>query len=414
LNISYFSNKNYAVPTNISPKTTHKYIKVINFGYAKYLDIIFYCDGFAMYKQFEKLVYLMDGQDKKPETNRKTALKIIKDLINLGFVGSHNINQNKFLYLKKPSFALVTGDYKCSNRINLTKDLKNDKFRIAILKLEHFLQYDELIHNRTMMYHLKRITRAILKRISESKNKYNYAIECIEEILKMDDYLEIKKYLEEHPEYRYKLDIIRSLWVELGEVFRKMVLQRETVSIHPVYLKTFILSNGQVILHYIPNIIIFDVSRDKKFFKDKSIKLFEAFYKISGNALRGIHKAYINSNRTSMGYEGEHHIGYKLTLIGEDEEVLKEKRAVIDEVIGNSTNTPVMDYSDIEALGTGKYLYHASRKGNDYSRSHDERINYELFKKFREIDERQKKERQAKLEKENEDFGKDLLEFIKK
>jgi hypothetical protein len=414
LNTTYFSNKNYEVPCNISPRTAHKYLKVINYGYAKYLDIIYYCDGFAMYKQLEKLIAKMDGKNRKEESNRKVALKAIKELADLGFIGTHHINQNKFLYLKKPAFALVTGDYKNSSRINLTKDLKNDKFRIAILKMEFLIENDELIHNKSMMYHLRTITKQIKKRIIDTNNKFGYSLECIDEILKINDYLQVKNYLEEHPEYRYKLDIIRTLWVELGDIYRKMVLQRETVSVQPVYFKTFIQSNGQIILHYIPNIIIFDVSKDKKFFKDKTTKLFEAFYKIEGNALRGIHNTYIKSNRTSMGYEGEHHIGYTITLIGEDLEVLKEKKRVIDEVIGNSANTPVMDYTEIEALDTGEYLYHASRKGNSYSQSHNERIERIILKKLKEIESSSRKERQERLQKENEDFGKDLLDFVKK
>ena len=120
-------------------------------------------------------------------------------------------------------------------------------------------------------------------------------------------------------------------------------IPKETVLLKPVYLKLFVGTDGQVILHYIPNIIIFDVSRDKKYFLDKSEKLFNAFYKIEGNALRGIRNAYLKSGRKNMGYEGEHHIGYVLTIVGEDLGVLKQKSGAINETIGSSVNTPVMD-----------------------------------------------------------------------
>jgi hypothetical protein len=413
LNISYFLKKSYEVPNNIPSNTSYKYLKAINFGYAKYLDIIFYCDGFAMYKQVEGLFAKMEGQKRNEESNRKATSKAIKDLKDMGFVGTSNINQNKFVYLKKPAFALVLGDYNCSNRINLAKDLKNDRFRISILKMEYFLGNDELIHNKSMMYHLKKTTKQILKRIIDSKNKFGYDIEAIEKIIELDDFRQISNYLEQNIEYHHKLDIIRSLWENLGDLYRKMILLRETVAVNPVYFKLFTSSNGKIVLHYIPNIIIFDVSKDKKFFKEKSEKLFEAFYKLPHNSLRDIYKAYEKSKGESMGYDGEHHIGYTLTIIGEDEKVLIEKKQAVDEVSGNSVNTPVMSQTAIVPLGTGEYMYHASRKGNEYSKSHNERIDTLVSAKIKEIEVSQKAERLALLEKENEDFGKDLLDIVK-
>ncbi len=412
LNLKYFSKKEYQIPKNAPETTRHKYRKVIDSGYAPYLDVVYHCDGFAMYKQIYKLVKKNDGVKRSDNACYKRAIRMIKNLEQLGFVGTGHINQNKFMYLKKPAFALVAGDYMHSGRVNLAKDFKNDKFRIAILKMEYFIERDELLHNKSMFYHLTRITKQLRMKIYETDNKYGYSLEAIDEILKLNDYHEIKKYLEAHPEYRYKLDVVRVLWNELGTLYAKMVFQRETVLLKPVYLKLFVGTDGQVILHYIPNIIIFDVSRDKKYFLDKSEKLFNAFYKIEGNALRGIRNAYLKSGRKNMGYEGEHHIGYVLTIVGEDLGVLKQKSGAINETIGSSVNTPVMDEVKVVALDTGQYLYHVSRKGNEYSRAHDERIESLIASKLIEIERKNEEKRRARLEKESERLARDIKKYL--
>ena len=382
---NYFNNKEYSVPLNAPITKEHTYIEVINKGYAKYLDIINSCDKFIMYQQFYKLVELLEGQSRTKASNKTMAKRIIYNLQELGFIDTHHINKNKFMYLRKPAIALSEGDYNSNGRVTITKDLKNDKFKISILKVEHFLETGEILHSNNMIKQLKSITNDMLNLIIKNRNKYGYDIETIKEILKMNDYLDIRNYLEDKPEYLSKLDIIRGIWDDIAIFYRKLMLQRQTISDTPEYLKYFINHNGQIILHYVPKIAIFDVSHDNNYYKDKSLKLFNAFYNIKGNELRDVQKTYTLSNKTNMGHLGSHHIGYSLLLIGADEEVLREKKEIIDEDFNKSVNSPLMSYTEVEPLNIGDYLYHASRKGNRLSKKHNERINRLILKKLKTI-----------------------------
>ncbi|NBI07624.1 hypothetical protein [Senegalia massiliensis] len=412
MNIEYYSNKEYDIPKNVSEKTEHRYLEIINLGYAKFLDILGNCDGFAMYKQFEKLVYLFDGENRTKESNRKITLGIIKKLEILKFIGTQKVNQNKFLYLKRPAFALLSGDYNKFKRINLNKDLKNDKFRISILKLEYFLENNVLISNKTMFYHIRMIIKDILNKIDKSNNKYGYDIQLIKKLLSTKNYKDFFSLCEEYPEYSHRLGVIRSLY-DISKIYRKMILQRETIAFNPKYYKSYVKEDGEVTIHYIPNIFIFDVGKDKRFFEDKSNKLFQSFYTIRNNVLRGIYKAYASSNNTSMGYIGENHIGYTVTLIGEDEGILTKKRDIFDKNRATSINTPIMSMTNIIYLNTGNYLYSASRKLNTFRKSHDERIDTIISKKINQIEKTSENKRKERIEKENSQFGKDLFNLVK-
>ena len=96
--------------------------------------------------------------------------------------------------------------------------------------------------------------------------------------------------IDENPEYSNKLGIVRGLWVNLGTFYKKLLLQKQTVTDKPAFFRLYIKTNGEITVHYIPNIVIFDVSRDKKFYKEKVAKLFHAFYGIEGNNLKEIQK----------------------------------------------------------------------------------------------------------------------------
>lgn len=391
MRVEDFISKTYDIPRNIPSGTSHKYLELVNKGYAKYLEIINLCGNFAMYKQFYKLVKIYEGQNRTERSNENVANKIINHLIELGFLGSSHINKNKFVYLRKSGIAVATGDYNNNQRVSLVKDLKNDKFIISVLRLEYFLSHQVVLHYTNMINQLRFITNEILKNIVKSGNKFGYSVEVINQILTMSDFLEIKEYLDSKPEHIYKLDIIRELWEILGNEFRKMVLQRQTVAENPLYLKLFIKHDGKIGLHYIPNIIVFDVSNDLKYYRDKSIKLFHLFYGIKGNALRNVQKTFMGTSGQRMGLENECRIGYKLTLIGVDDRVLLEKKKVIDEDVDSSVNSPLMGYTDIVSLPVGEYLYHASRKGNKFSKKHNDRIEGLILKKIVQLKENEKK-----------------------
>lgn len=373
MNLELITSKEYTLPINIPQNTDYKYLEVIQKGYAKYLEAIDLCGRMIMFKQFYELVDLLNKGSLKNSSRERIGLNIIKRLTELGFVDSHYINRNKFLYLKRPAIAIVSGNYNSGQRVNLDKDLKNDKFQVSILKAEYLLKYKEFIHGSTMLNQLKDITKHIHKTAAKSGNIYGYSLEVVEEILSMDDYLEIINCIKRSPEHRFKLGIIRGLWQDLGMQYRKMLLHKQTISRKPSYYKLFIKKDGEIILHYIPNVIIFDVAHDASFYREKAQKLFHAFYGIQGNSLREVQKYYLA--RGNMGYQGEHHIGYKITLIGSDELVLNEKKNIIDSDLNESINSPLMGYTHIITLNIGHYLYHASHKRGSYFSKQEDMIN---------------------------------------
>lgn len=379
--IDHIRNKIYTIPKNIPPTTSHLYREVIEMGYAKYLEIIDKCGKFIMYQQFNKLVEVLDNLQITEKCLENKTRAIIKKLTKLGFIETNSINRNKFLYLKKPAFAFSDGDYINSSRVNIARDMKNDRFQIAILKVDYMLEYGEIIHSSTMLNQLKYITNHIYQNVRKTGNQYSYDVDIIEQILELDDFAKIKKLIDENPEYSNKLGIVRGLWANLGTFYKKLLLQKQTVTDKPAFFRLYIKTNGEITVHYIPNIVIFDVSRDKKFYKEKVDKLFHAFYGIEGNNLTEIQKIYMK-DRTSMGFQGESHIGYKITLIGSDKEILKEKKTVIDENINSSSNSPLMDKTDIVALPIGMYLYHASRKGKEHYHKQDEMISNIILKQL--------------------------------
>jgi hypothetical protein len=381
LNIKDFINKEYTLPKNIPASTTHKYVEIIEKGYAKLLESIDRCGKFIMYKQFYNLIKIMDKSDITEDTIQKKARLIIKRLTELGFIETSKINKNKFLYLKKSSFAFAEGDYINNSRVNPASDMKNDRFQIAILKVEYMLKHGEIIHSSTMLNQLKYITNHIYQTIMKTGNQYLYDVDVIEQILELDDFGKIKELIEEKSEYNNKIGIIRGLWLNLGTFYKRLLLQKQTVTEKPTFFKLYLKKNGEIIVHYIPNIVIFDVSRDKKFYTEKSAKLFHAFYGIEGNDLNEIQKNYME-DRSSMGFQGKSHIGYKLTLIGSDKEILEEKKAVLDENINSSINSPLMDKAYVVDLSIGKYLYHASRKGNEYYTKQDQLISNIILKQL--------------------------------
>lgn len=365
-------NKAYNIPLNVPTRTAHKYLEVIERGYVKYLEAIDICGKYIMYQQFNKLVDLMEPTLNTSLSSERVARTIIKRLTELGFIESSNINRNKFLYLKKPAFAFLSQDYINSSRVNLGKDIKNDKFQISILKVEYLLRFGDLIHSETMFNQLNRITKHIYTTIIKQGNNYGYSLESIEEILQFNNFGDVIAFIQENPEHKCKIGIIRGLWLGLGTLYKKMILQKQTVTDTPEYYKLFVKKSGEVIIHYIPNIIIFDVAHDKKYYRERSMKLFHSFYEIEDNDLRDVQQNYIKNK--DMGYTGKNHIGYKITLIGSNKDILLQKKSVIDEDINSSVNSPIMDYTSVVDLEIGKYTLHASRLGNKYQEKQDNLI----------------------------------------
>jgi hypothetical protein len=321
----------------------------------------------------------MCGKKRTAKSNISIGNRIINELEDLGFVACDFFNQNKYLYLKKPSLALIDGDYNTGTRNNLAKSLKNNKFMFALMNVEYFLQNNSILHFSDMHSQLLYITKVIYREIIRTHNKYRYDCSSIEQILDFASINSAIQFIENKPEHECKLGIIRTLWTVVGKLYKSMLLQRQTVLLTPEYLNVFSHDSGEIILHYIPDIVFYDISKDKAFYKEKMQSLFSVFNSIQDNDLRNMNAQYIRNKRFEP--LGKHIFGFKATLLGVDEEVLLEKKHVIDSELSNPYS-PVMDYTTIFAFDLGKYLYHASRKSNAFANKHDEMLTNLILRRY--------------------------------
>ena len=78
-------------------------------------------------------------------------------------------------------------------------------------------------------------------------------------------------------------------------------------------------------------------------------------------------------------------LGYKLTLIGANKEILTKKKEFIDSNLHKSINSPLMYYTDVYPTSVNQYLLHSSQKNNKYFEYHDRTIENLIRKKILEI-----------------------------
>lgn len=382
MNIQYFLGKEryskYKLPKNIPAKNKWKYFKAIEYGYVKYFDIIYHCDGYCMNQQMEMLVGLMpEGKNRKPETNRKLASNIIKNLHELGFVEVDNLNEYKYFYLKKPAIAFVKNDYKSTSSMNRTKDLSHSKLKVSILKIQHLIDNNEIINSIYMLEQLKDITNRVKGLIIKSNNKYGYDLKGINQLLRIKDFKELAEFFKENKdENDSKLGVVRSIW-SIGKLCNNMILQRECFSPEPSYLKIFPQKDGSVTVHYIPTIIIFDIDKTKTFFYNKEKKLFDEFFNLPFNELLGVQKTYFDNGKTSMGHEWVNHFGYNILVISGDGQITSKKVEDINEKKDSSEYSPLMGDVQIVSHNVKKYFSHSSRKG-EYRKKQELRIDKDI------------------------------------
>jgi hypothetical protein len=386
LDSNYFFNKEYKVPDDCSASIQNKYKEVIEEGYAPYIDIIYNCGFFIMQKQLEKLIAKNDNNMKTNYCYEKKAYNMIKYLEKKDFIKSEFLNKSKYIYLRNISFGIPKGKHKNNERIDLRKSLKNDNFRISILRMEHFINYDEILSIKMGDFHLYKITKQILKKIKETNNAFGYDLELIEEILHTNTIRKVKELLDRSPEYRHKLDAIRSLWVGMGSIFVKMLSLREALKLEPDYYKTFVNEDGRVFIHYIPNIVMYNVSKDNKFFENRVNSLFNDFKKIDNNNLFKIREDYEKYNYKKTGVALQNVFGYKLTIIGENKKRIENNKIIIDELVESNNSTPCMKPVEIIHHDTENYYIHQTSKNNKYRRYHEEQINRILNEKIRKVD----------------------------
>lgn len=387
LDSSYFFNKEYKIPDDCSSSIQRKYREVIESGYAPYIDIIYNCGSFIMQKQLEKLIAKNDSNSKTKYSYELKSINMVKYLENETFIKSEFLNKNKYIYLRNISFGIPKGKHKNGERLNLRKCLKNDNFRISILRMEHFINNDEILSIKMAEFHLYKITKQILKKIKDTNNSFGYDIELIEEILHTNSIRKVKDLLDKSPEYQHKLDAIRFLWEGMGSIFNKMLSLREALKLEPDYYKTFVNEDGKVFIHYIPNIVMYNISKDNKFFENRINNLFNDFKKIESNNLYQVRQDYEKYKYKKTGIDFQNVFAYKLTILGENKNKLENNKIIIDKQVANNNSTPCMKPVEIIYHNTESYYIHQTSKNNKYRRFHEEQINRILTEKIRKVDE---------------------------
>lgn len=203
------------------------------------------------------------------------------------------------------------------------------------------------------------ITIKALNIIKINKNSYNYDLETIEKIVELKSYEKITLYLNNKPEYKHKLGILRTIWTEVGKEFWKLSRQGYSISDTPVYLNLFISDNGEITLHYVPEIIIFDTSRDLEYYRNLSNNLFHLFVNIDKNSTLNLQKSYIETEE--LGYNHFNRIGYSCLVIGTNEEQLKAKIEILNnQYDGNNEYHPLVKPCSYIKLDTNNYFKQAS------------------------------------------------------
>lgn len=368
-----FLQKEYFVPENTPSNKVCGFVEVINKGWGKYLDFIYMCGGAIMHKQFCKILMAFNDTNSSENSVRVLASRMLKRLEELGFVKSMYVNRQKAILLRYSALSFVCGTYNHSKRINYKADLKNDRFIISLLTSEYALKYGEIVHFNNMFNQLLQITNMIKKKITETDNSYGYSLDLIDEILASNDFTYVLDLINEKPEYKDKLGILRGLWGDLGKEYRKMIKQRQSVSSKPYLLNIYSDLNGEIFLHYVPRIFIFDINNGVDFYKRTVLRLFNSFYGIKGNYLRNLQNEYLKSDRQRFGYEGYNHIGYVVSLIAYEKGSLKDKADVFNKEIGGSINSPMVDYVSIENVDISDYIS-GGNIDNEYSKKYDDKI----------------------------------------
>lgn len=338
------------LPINIPPKTTYKYIYVLEKEYDAILKIIYDIGYFSTFRQFYSLYQKIYPSLSESYVIKKCN-KIIQELSELGFIEINNINRNKYFYFKKPSLALFTGDYTKVPHFIHSQCMKNDKFLISLMKLEYYITNDSIINNTNLEYHLYALT----KKIYTATLKYNlsYNKKDLEFIMSKPNYTDIKEKVMSYPAD----SLLRIIWIDLYNIYKKLLLQNQTVSLTQIYCKLYIVGNS-LRLHYAPNILIFDV-HDAKYYEKRLNNLFHQFFNINTNITKDIQINY--KENSELGLKHNNHIGYSLTLIGYDLDALVKKTIHINKFINNNPHTPIIKDADYIYIDIAKYITHSSQ-----------------------------------------------------
>ncbi len=409
--IDYLNNKKYEIPQNIPTKTTHKYMEVIEKDLCKYIEVIARCDKYILYSQLVDIVVILESYNGKHPYRK--ASTIINTLKTLGFIKVESIGSRRnIIYLKKPSLAVYHEDYKNSDRVNFKSDLKNNKIVYSSLKAEYFIKFRKFINNNSSLNQLQSLTSELYSAIASTNNTYNYDLNTIIELIKTTDLSSAVNLVNDKSEFNHKLGPVRTLWSGLGSLYLNMIKQRQFVDIDPIFKQIHINDNGEVTLHLIVNIIIFDINHDLKFYKTKKLNLFYSFYEMPNNKLRNMQTTYQDSNHTSLGDIHFNHVGFSITLIGYNQYMLNKKKMILDEDLhSNNPNAALMEETKIIHLDIEKYFVN-NHNTSSINEIHEQTIDDLIEESLRRIDDNDNSNIDH-YEEDDADKKSKLLNFIK-
>lgn len=380
--------KKYNIPNNVSQGYSYKrYKKVIEKDWGKYLEALVRCGPFSMNQQFIELTKNLDQERDITDKYRIVwANSVIDELEKLRFISTDYLNNYKYIYLKHPAYALALGEYNHGYKISFKEDFNNKTFIDSILRVEYLLKHNDIVGYSNMHNQIYEITKMIYNLIVKHGNLYNYDIAAIERILSIGKDANVGlcqkviKYINTLNEFQSKLGVIRVLWEHLGKEYWKIGRQRNTVSKEPYYLQLNFLENGEITIHYIAEIIIYDTNNSLDYYQSRNNIFFYMFFNMPSNNTENIAKNY-KSNQV-LGNKHDNIFGYKVKIIGFDESGLKKKANVINEPYGKNKYSPMVEKCDYVFLDIGKYLKKEKKKESslftEYERKIEEIIKKEL------------------------------------
>lgn len=340
-------------PLNLPKSKEDCYIKTMNKNYDKIIILIYRLGGLCTYDQFTRL-FIKNNENLSESYAKVKANIIIKDLVELKLVGSDRINKFKYIYLKKFAFSIISKDYNNSSLINMSKALKDSNFKINLLKVEHYLKYNEIISLQEGKKQLLYITKCLYDAKKNNKD-IPCDIKLIEKILSDKG---IKNCFKEINDLDNN-DLLKLIWIDIYNIFETLRLQKQPVSSNPFYFGLFYNKDGnKLTLHYVPKIIVFDV-HECQYYSQKINTLFYKFFNISKNEVRDMKSNY-KENKT-LGFKGYNHIGYVLKIIGFNKKDLKQKQAYISSYVKDNPNNVMLTECEFEFVDISKYFNYSSR-----------------------------------------------------
>lgn len=339
-------------PENLPESKKKDYFNIKFNNYDILIKLIYELGSICTYEQFIKIYSKLNPNLSESYSNKK-ARTVIKDLITLKLIGSENINNYKYIYLKNFSLTIITGNYINNKRLNIKSSLKDKNFKISLIKVEYYIKHGIILKQDNFKNNLLNLTYQILtaKRSNPDLNANLYLLERIIEEKGATNYIEDINNLPDD-------DLIKIIWYNLYNIYYTLSIQGHSLSLSPVIQKLY-KKGSKLSLSYAPEIILYDV-HNKDYYLNKIKDLSIKFLSIPSNVSLDMRKSY--QENSSLGWSGFNHFGYKLKILGFNNLELIEKRNFINSLNNDNPNEVIISNVEIENIDIEKYFIHASLK----------------------------------------------------